>query len=98
MLDQPWHSITQGIATFGGSVQGKQQVAMLSIPGLTYPVRDLYLEDVLERTNFIIGRGSKWVLLQFVLYPVCVTSACSSVEQSNCFRFQQLLVIFVQES
>ncbi|KAL3157309.1 hypothetical protein ABBQ38_001539 [Trebouxia sp. C0009 RCD-2024] len=33
---------------------------MLSIPGLTYPVRDLHLEDVLERTSFVIGRGSKW--------------------------------------
>ncbi|KAA6421632.1 MAG: putative ATP-dependent RNA helicase DHX57 [Trebouxia sp. A1-2] len=41
------------------SNQGKQKVAMLSIPGLAHPVRDLYLEDVLERTNFIIGRGSK---------------------------------------
>jgi hypothetical protein len=40
-------------------MQGKQKAAMLSIPGLTHPVRDLYLEDVLERTNFIIGRGSK---------------------------------------
>lgn len=34
---------------------------MLSIPGLTYPVRDLHLEDVLERTSFVIGRGSKCV-------------------------------------
>ncbi len=59
MLDQLWYSITWGIAAFSGTVQGKQNVAMLSIPGLTHPVRDLYLEDVLERTNFIIGRGSK---------------------------------------
>lgn len=34
---------------------------MLSIPGLTYPVRDFHLEDVLERTRFVIGRGSKYV-------------------------------------
>jgi hypothetical protein len=61
-----WHSITWGIAALRGSVQGKQKAAMLSIPGLTHPVRDLYLEDVLERTNFIIGRGSKSVLLQSV--------------------------------
>lgn len=33
---------------------------MLSIPGLTHPVRDLHLEDVLERTHFVIGRGSKY--------------------------------------
>ena len=39
--------------------QGRSRVGMLSIPGLTHPVRDLYLEDVLERTNFVIGRGSK---------------------------------------
>ncbi len=57
-------------------MQGKQKAAMLSIPGLTHPVRDLYLEDVLERTNFIIGRGSKLVL-QAVVHPVhdCVLSA-----------------------
>lgn len=84
VLDQLWHSITWGIATISGGVQGKQKVAMLSIPGLTHPVRDLYLEDVLERTNFIIGRGSKSVPLQSVVYPVHdhVLSACSIVEQS----------------
>lgn len=42
-----------------GCVQGRGRVAMLSIPGLSHPVRDLYLEDVLERTRFVIGRGSK---------------------------------------
>lgn len=25
------------------------------------PVRDMFLEDVLERTGFTIGRSSKWV-------------------------------------
>jgi len=90
-----WHSITWGITTLSGNVQGKQKVAMLSIPGLTHPVRDLYLEDVLERTNFIIGRGSKSVLLHSVFHPVCVMSACSSIEQSCFVCFQQLLVTFV---
>ena len=33
---------------------------MLSIPGLTHPVRDMYLEDVLERTQFRIAPGSKY--------------------------------------
>ena len=41
-------------------LQGRVQVAMLSIPGLTHPVRDLHLEDVLERTRFVIGRGSRY--------------------------------------
>jgi len=32
---------------------------MLTIPGFTYPVREFYLEDVLEMTGHIIGRGSR---------------------------------------
>ena len=40
--------------------QGKGQVAMLTIPGLMHPVRDMYLEDALERTKLFIGRGSKY--------------------------------------
>lgn len=51
---------------------------MLSIPGLTHPVRDLYLEDVLERTNFIIGRGSKYVLVSLLL-----TSLSTSYDVSH---------------
>ena len=33
---------------------------MLSIPGFTHPVKDLFLEDALEATGFAVGRGSKW--------------------------------------
>eukprot|EP00887_Chlorella_sp_A99_P002300 scaffold10.g2300.t1 len=33
---------------------------MLSIPGFTHPVTDLFLEDALEATGFAVGRGSKW--------------------------------------
>jgi len=34
--------------------------ATLTIPGFTHPVRDLFLEDVLEATGFAVGRGSRW--------------------------------------
>lgn len=33
---------------------------VLTIPGFTHPVRDLFLEDALEATGFAVGRGSKW--------------------------------------
>ena len=33
--------------------------SIVGIPGLTHPVEDLYLEDVLEQSKFQIGRGSK---------------------------------------
>ncbi len=34
-------------------------VGMLTIPGFTYPVRELYLEDILECTGHQIGKSSK---------------------------------------
>ncbi|GAX74060.1 hypothetical protein CEUSTIGMA_g1510.t1 [Chlamydomonas eustigma] len=37
-----------------------QQVGMLTIPGFTYPVREFYLEDILERTGHVVGRSSKY--------------------------------------
>ena len=42
-------------------LQGEQgsNCCVVSIPGFTHPVQDLYLEDVLEQTGFQIGRGSK---------------------------------------
>jgi ATP-dependent RNA helicase DHX57 len=35
-------------------------VALLTIPGLTHPVTDLFLEDALEETGFVVGKSSKW--------------------------------------
>lgn len=35
-------------------------VGMLTIPGFTYPVREFYLEDILERTGHSIGKGSRY--------------------------------------
>ncbi|KAF5826172.1 hypothetical protein DUNSADRAFT_4424, partial [Dunaliella salina] len=45
-----------------GSLPHAQQsmISQLSIPGLTQPVRDVYLEDILERTGHQIGRTSKY--------------------------------------
>lgn len=38
---------------------GESNVGMLTIPGFTYPVREFYLEDILEQTGHVIGRGSR---------------------------------------
>ena len=35
-------------------------VGQIHIPGFTHPVADYYLEDVLERTGVLIGRGSRY--------------------------------------
>jgi len=40
--------------------QDGASVSLVNIPGFTYPVRELYLEDVLERTGFVVGQSSKW--------------------------------------
>ena len=34
--------------------------ATLTIPGFTHPVADFYLEDVFERTGFLIGKASRY--------------------------------------
>ena len=38
----------------------KGSAGVITIPGFTHPVRDLFLEDALEQTGFVVGRGSKW--------------------------------------
>ena len=35
-------------------------VGQIHIPGFTHPVADYYLEDVLERTGVLVGRGSRY--------------------------------------
>jgi hypothetical protein len=46
--------------------QGQQQqqrrlsVGLLTIPGFTHPVRQLWLEDALAHTRTVIGRASRW--------------------------------------
>lgn len=48
------------------------QVGQLTIPGFTYPVRELYLEDIFEMTGYVVGRKSRWVpLFDFVCVPWC---------------------------
>jgi ATP-dependent RNA helicase DHX57 len=34
-------------------------VAMLNIPGFTHPVRQFWLEDALQATGLVVGRGSR---------------------------------------
>ncbi len=34
-------------------------VHQLTIPGFTHPVRECYLEDILEWTGHVVGRASK---------------------------------------
>ncbi len=41
------------------SLHSASTVGMLTIPGFTYPVREFYLEDILERTGHVIGRSSR---------------------------------------
>ncbi len=50
-----------GAGRGGGAAAGDRppSVGMLTIPGFTYPVRELYLEDILERTGHVIGRSSR---------------------------------------
>jgi ATP-dependent RNA helicase DHX57 len=47
----------------GGKNNNKKQSGrsvILSIPGFTHPVTDMFLEDALEATGFIVGKTSKW--------------------------------------
>ncbi|KAL4527192.1 hypothetical protein Ndes2526B_g09099 [Nannochloris sp. 'desiccata'] len=39
---------------------GQQRSVILSIPGFTHPVTDMFLEDALEATGFMVGKTSKW--------------------------------------
>jgi len=39
---------------------GQQRSVILSIPGFTHPVVDMFLEDALEATGFMVGKTSKW--------------------------------------
>jgi hypothetical protein len=52
-----------GFAVQGAGRQGSA-CALLTVPGFTHPVEDLYLGDVLEMTGYAIGRNSKCALQQ----------------------------------
>lgn len=41
------------------SSSGQLAVSLLSIPGFTHPVRQLWLEDALQQTGVVIGKTSK---------------------------------------
>jgi ATP-dependent RNA helicase DHX57 len=41
------------------SSSGRLAVSLLSIPGFTHPVRQLWLEDALQQTGVVIGKTSK---------------------------------------
>lgn len=45
---------------FGGLQRAAAAVSVVSIPGFTHPVRELYLEDVLEMTGEVIGARSRY--------------------------------------
>lgn len=47
---------------FSDVSSNSQLVTKLSIPGFTHPVKDLYLEDCLEMTGFVVGKSSKWAV------------------------------------
>jgi ATP-dependent RNA helicase DHX57 len=37
-------------------------VGLLSIPGFTHPVRQMWLEDALQATGIVVGKQSRWVM------------------------------------
>ena len=47
-------------ARYFAEAAGPPGVATLAIPGYTHPVADLYLEDALEATGSVVGRGSRY--------------------------------------
>lgn len=60
-------SATADAELFAGYFETKimkqgSKTAVIAIPGFTYPVQDLFLEDVLESTGFVVGKSSKWAL------------------------------------
>jgi hypothetical protein len=63
----------------GRGADGVGAVGALAIPGRTFPVRDLYLEDALEATGFAIGRASRRAAL-------AAAPACSCAGPSACRR------------
>jgi len=40
--------------------EGGVSAGTVSIPGFTFPVRELFLEDILERTGFMVSKTSRW--------------------------------------
>ena len=56
-------SATADAQLFAGYFQGvprNSTARILTIPGFTHPVVDLFLEDALEETGFVVGKPSKW--------------------------------------
>lgn len=47
-------------------------MSLVNIPGFTYPVRELYLEDVLERTGFVVGQYAPWRHTSIALARNCM--------------------------
>jgi ATP-dependent RNA helicase DHX57 len=56
LLTSSSSSSRQGQSSSSSSVLG---VCLLSIPGFTHPVRQLWLEDALQQTGVVIGKQSK---------------------------------------
>lgn len=40
--------------------QSGLSVGMITIPGFTFPIREYYLEEILEQTGHVIGRSSRF--------------------------------------
>ncbi|XP_024937300.1 putative ATP-dependent RNA helicase DHX57 [Cephus cinctus] len=66
-------------------------VPVLDIPGRTFPVEQIFLEDILERTNFVLEENSKytrkvkggWEQLEIDLESADVESLSSVVPRDN---------------
>jgi ATP-dependent RNA helicase DHX57 len=51
--------ILTSISSSTSSNSGRLRVGLLSIPGFTHPVRQMWLEDALQQTGVVIGKQSK---------------------------------------
>jgi ATP-dependent RNA helicase DHX57 len=61
----------------------RSPTAVLTIPGFTHPVTDLFLEDVLEATGFVVGKSSKWAKTRSNAKTPTASHAGHGVEQTQ---------------
>lgn len=76
------YTVLQAVYTV---LQAPSKAGLLTIPGFTHPVKDLYLEDALQMTGYKVGAGSR-----LPLPPLPNTPLRSSLVVSQRFIAWQL--------
>jgi len=56
-----WPARLQGPG-LAGAARAPPAVGCATIPGFTHPVREMYLEDVLQATGYMVGKDSRYGL------------------------------------